>query len=115
MPTMATDPLSLLRQYNIDKEEIVEENDKIIMGEHSWPKDVPTYFLEFGYVGWNCLPVLINFKRNLDFIHCLIYICSSSTGKDGKLKKYYTLETLLFFLKNKSLKHPEYIKQAVVR
>lgn len=37
------------------------------------------------------------------------------TGKDGTQKEYYTLECLLFFLKNISLSHPVYVRQAAVR
>uniref|UniRef100_A0A182RUP8 Parafibromin n=1 Tax=Anopheles funestus TaxID=62324 RepID=A0A182RUP8_ANOFN len=34
------DPLSLLRQYNINKKEIIERDGQIIFGEFSWPKNV---------------------------------------------------------------------------
>lgn len=37
-----------------------------------------------------------------------------STGKDGSQKEYYTLECLLFFLKNIALTHPVYVRQAAV-
>lgn len=76
------DPLSLLRQYNVNKKEIVEKNNQIIFGEFSWSKNVHTNFLMWG------------------------------TGKDGSQKEYYTLECLLFFLKNISLSHPVYVRQA---
>lgn len=45
--TMA-DPLSLLRQYNIAKKEIVEREGQIIFGEFSWPKNVKTNYLKYG-------------------------------------------------------------------
>ena len=44
------DPLSLLRQYNIPKKEIIERAGQIIFGEFSWPKNVKTNYLKYGYV-----------------------------------------------------------------
>ncbi len=38
------DPLSLLRQYHIEKKEIVERNNMIIFGEYCWSKDVKTNY-----------------------------------------------------------------------
>ncbi|OQR71103.1 parafibromin-like [Tropilaelaps mercedesae] len=75
------DPLSLLRQYNVSNKPILEENDKIIFGEYAWPKDVKTNYVIYG------------------------------TGKDGKEKEYYTLDTLLNFLKNVTLSHANYVRQ----
>ncbi|KAL3279058.1 hypothetical protein HHI36_016573 [Cryptolaemus montrouzieri] len=77
-----TDPLSLLRQYNVNKKEIIERDGQIIFGEFSWPKKVETNYL----------------------IH--------RSGKDSTPKKYYTLECLLFILKNISLTHPVYVRIA---
>lgn len=48
------DPLSLLRQYNVNKKEIVEKNNQIIFGEFSWSKNVQTNFLMYGYVKSEC-------------------------------------------------------------
>ncbi|KAJ8918024.1 hypothetical protein NQ315_011477 [Exocentrus adspersus] len=76
------DPLSLLRQYNVNKKEIIERDGQIIFGEFSWPKNVKTNYLMWG------------------------------SGKDGNPKEYYTLECLLFILKNVSLTHPVYVRQA---
>ncbi|CAG2102011.1 unnamed protein product [Medioppia subpectinata] len=76
------DPLSLLRQYNVNKKEIVEKSNLICFGEYCWPKTVKTNYL--------------------------IY----SSSRDGPNKGYYTLECLLFFLKNIQLQHPAYVKQA---
>ncbi|EEZ97432.2 parafibromin [Tribolium castaneum] len=76
------DPLSLLRQYNVNKKEIIEREGQIIFGEFSWPKNVKTNYLMWG------------------------------SGKDGTPKEYYTLECLLFILKNVSLTHPVYVRQA---
>lgn len=42
----------------------------------------------------------------------LIFVCRS--GKDGAPKEYYTLECLLFLLKNVALTHPVYVRQAAV-
>ncbi|RZF34888.1 hypothetical protein LSTR_LSTR012885 [Laodelphax striatellus] len=76
------DPLSLLRQYNVNKKEIIERDNQIIFGEFSWPKNVKTNYLMWG------------------------------SGKDGAPKEYYTLECLLFLLKNVTLSHPVYVRQA---
>jgi hypothetical protein len=43
-------------------------------------------------------------------IFCSLY----SSGKDGAPKEYYTLECLLFLLKNVTLTHPVYVRQAAV-
>ncbi|KAL1131818.1 hypothetical protein AAG570_011430 [Ranatra chinensis] len=79
------DPLSILRQYNVNKKEIIERENNIIFGEFSWPKTVKTNYLMWGY----------RFRSN----------------KDGS-KEYYTLECLLFLLKNVQLSHPVYVRQA---
>lgn len=42
------DPLSLLRQYNVNKKEIIERENQIIFGEFSWPKSVKTNYLMWG-------------------------------------------------------------------
>lgn len=42
-----------------------------------------------------------------------MYLCFSS-GKEGAPKEYYTLECLLFLLKNVTLTHPVYVRQAAV-
>ncbi|XP_013166495.1 PREDICTED: parafibromin [Papilio xuthus] len=76
------DPLSLLRQYNVNKKEIIERDNQIIFGEFSWPKNVKTNYLMWG------------------------------SGKEGNNKEYYTLECLLFILKNIQLTHPVYVRQA---
>ncbi|KAF7266046.1 cell division cycle 73 hyrax isoform X2 [Rhynchophorus ferrugineus] len=76
------DPLSLLRQYNVNKKEIIERDGQIIFGEFSWPKNVRTNYLIWG------------------------------SGKEGTAKEYYTLECLLFILKNVSPTHPVYVRQA---
>ncbi|XP_072761275.1 parafibromin [Anoplolepis gracilipes] len=76
------DPLSLLRQYNVNKKEIIERENQIIFGEFSWPKNVKTNYLTYG------------------------------SGKEGTPKEYYTLECLLFLLKHVQLTHPVYVRQA---
>ncbi|XP_055375162.1 parafibromin [Condylostylus longicornis] len=75
------DPLSLLRQYNINKKEIVERENQIIFGEFSWPKNVKTNYLKYG------------------------------SGKKGAPREYYTLECLLYLLKNIHLQHSVYVRQ----
>lgn len=77
------DPLSLLRQFNVSKREIIERDGQIIFGEFSWPKNVKTNYLMWG------------------------------SGKDEQTpKEYYKLECLLFLLKNILLSHPVYVRQA---
>uniref|UniRef100_A0A8C9RKN6 Parafibromin n=1 Tax=Scleropages formosus TaxID=113540 RepID=A0A8C9RKN6_SCLFO len=76
------DVLSVLRQYNIQKKEIVAKGDEVIFGEFSWPKNVKT-----NYVIWG-------------------------TGKDGQPKEYYTLDSILFLLNNVHLPHPSYVRRA---
>ncbi|XP_052789744.1 parafibromin-like [Mya arenaria] len=76
------DVLSILRQYNINKKEIIETDGQIIFGEFAWPKDVRTNYLVWG------------------------------TGKDGLSKEYYTLDCILFLLKNVQLAHPLYVREA---
>jgi len=76
------DPLSLLRQYNVNKRDIVEKSGHICFGEYCWPKNVKTNYLVWG------------------------------STKDGPIKEYYTLECLLFLLRNVNLQHPVYVRQA---
>lgn len=51
---------------------------------------------------------LINAKTALRYVLC-------RTGQGGTPKEYYTLESLLFLLKNVSLSHPMYVQRAGVR
>lgn len=44
------DVLSVLRLYNIQKKEIVAKGDEVIFGEFSWPKNVKTNYIIWGYV-----------------------------------------------------------------
>lgn len=43
------DVLSVLRQYNIQKKEIVAKGEEVIFGEFSWPKNVKTNYIIWGY------------------------------------------------------------------
>ncbi|KAK3590593.1 hypothetical protein CHS0354_001618 [Potamilus streckersoni] len=76
------DVLSILRQYNINKKDIIEKDDQVIFGEFAWPKTARTNYLVWG------------------------------TGKDGIAKEYYTLDCILFLLKNVHLAHPLYVREA---
>lgn len=76
------DPLSLLREYNINNKEIITEGDNVIFGEFSWPKTAMTNYLVYG------------------------------SGKNGRPDFYYTLECLLYFLRNTNLSHPSYVRKA---
>ncbi|KAK0065685.1 parafibromin [Biomphalaria pfeifferi] len=77
------DVLSILRQYHTNKKEIIEKDGQIIFGEFAWPKNAKT-----NYVIWG-------------------------TGKDGIPKEYYTLDSILYLLKNVHLQHPLYVREAV--
>lgn len=79
------DVLSNLRQYNINKKEIKEEDDQVIFGELAWPKTVKTNYVIYG------------------------------TGKDGIPKEYYTLDCILFLLKNVQLQHALYVREAAAK
>ena len=72
----------MLRNYNMQRKTIIERDGQVIFGEFSWPKTVKTNYIEWG------------------------------TGKDGTPKEYYTLECLLYLLKNITLQHPVYVRQA---
>ncbi|XP_053738979.1 parafibromin [Synchiropus splendidus] len=76
------DVLSVLRQYNIQKKEIVAKGDEVIFGEFSWPKNVKTNYIIWG------------------------------TGKEGQPKEYYTLDSILFLLNNVHLAHSFYVRRA---
>ncbi|CAN0342553.1 parafibromin [Lethenteron reissneri] len=76
------DVLSVLRQYNVQKKEIVVKGDEVIFGEFSWPKNVKTNYIIWG------------------------------TGKDGQAKEYYTLDSILFLLNHVHLSHPVYVRRA---
>ncbi|XP_075736553.1 parafibromin-like [Rhipicephalus microplus] len=77
-------PLSLLRQFNVNKKYIAENNSHIIFDQYSWPKTAKTNYITWG-------PWI-----------------------DGAPREYYTLECLLFFLKNQHLPHYMYMEQAAV-
>uniref|UniRef100_A0A3P8VSU2 Parafibromin n=1 Tax=Cynoglossus semilaevis TaxID=244447 RepID=A0A3P8VSU2_CYNSE len=76
------DVLSVLRQYNSQKKEIVAKGEEVIFGEFSWPKNVKTNYIIWG------------------------------TGKEGQPKEYYTLDSILFLLNNVHLPHPSYVRRA---
>ncbi|KAL3187874.1 hypothetical protein MRX96_000493 [Rhipicephalus microplus] len=74
--------LSLLRQFNVNKKYIAENNSHIIFDQYSWPKTAKTNYITWG-------PWI-----------------------DGAPREYYTLECLLFFLKNQHLPHYMYMEKA---
>lgn len=76
------DPLSQLRQFHINGREIKEHNGYIVFGEHGWPKNVNTNYQVY------------------------------STDDDKSKKEYYTLECLLYFLRNMDVAHTHYVRQA---
>jgi parafibromin len=42
------DVLSILRQYNINKKEIIEKDDQVIFNDLAWPKNVKTNYVIWG-------------------------------------------------------------------
>ncbi|KAG8319619.1 parafibromin-like isoform X2 [Homalodisca vitripennis] len=78
-----SDLLNVLRQYNMNKGDIIESNNLIVFGDLSWDKNVKTNYLMWG------------------------------SGKNGAPKEYYTLESLLFLLEHVTLPHSTYVRQAV--
>ena len=78
------DPLTLLRNYHAEGklDEIAKHEGHIIFGDLAWPKDVKTNFRVYG------------------------------SETEGGQWDYYTLECLLYFLKNIKRSHPDYVKQA---
>jgi len=63
---------------------IEEDGDNIIFGDISCPKSVKTNFR-------------VNFGRKKN---------------EGEAWEYYTLETLVFFWKNRTVNHPKYVENA---
>lgn len=80
-----SDALSLLRNFVKNRKEFFEEDDKIVFGDVAYPKNVKTNFLIYG------------------------------TGKDDRPKDYYTLECLVYLVKNRDIQHPLYVKNAGTR
>jgi len=76
------DPISLLRQFVTENKEYTLENDRFVFNDLAYPKDVKTNYLVYG------------------------------TGKDTTPKDYYTLESIVFLLKNVDLQHANYVKKA---
>lgn len=76
------DPLSQLRQFHINGQKIEERNGFIIFGDYGWPKEVNTNYQVY------------------------------TTDDDKSKKEYYTLECLLYFLRNMDVTHAHYVKQA---
>ncbi|CAB3992315.1 parafibromin isoform X2, partial [Paramuricea clavata] len=72
------DPLSLLRQYNVQRKEILEKDDYISFDEFAFLKTART-----NYIIYRTQP-----------------------------KEYYTLESMLFLLKNVHLSHAIYVQRA---
>jgi len=52
------DCLSLLRQYNVQKKEIIERDNLIIFDQLAWPKSVKTNYLIFRYFGGSQILVI---------------------------------------------------------
>lgn len=117
------DPLSLLRQYNINKKEIIERADEVIFDEFSFPRTAKTNYVIFKCVNF-CVSFLIvpSHARRLRFalpspevlIVFLHVVKPLICFFRSQPKEYYTLESLLFLLKNVHLSHPIYVQRAAV-
>lgn len=44
------DALSILRQYTVEKKDIIELDDQVIFGDFAWPKTAKTNYLIYGLV-----------------------------------------------------------------
>lgn len=44
------DPLSLLRQFNVGKREIIQRGNFVCFGDNCWPKTTNTNYLVYGFV-----------------------------------------------------------------
>ncbi len=42
------DVLSVLRQYNTEKRDVLEKDDQVIFGDFAWPKSAKTNYLIYG-------------------------------------------------------------------
>ena len=42
------DVLSILRQFNTNKKEIIDKDDQVVFGEFSWPKNAKTNYTIYG-------------------------------------------------------------------
>ncbi|XP_055333760.1 parafibromin-like [Paramacrobiotus metropolitanus] len=79
------DPLSILRDFHINKKRIVERDDLIIFNDTAFKKNAKTNYLQYG------------------------------SEKDSINKEYYTLDCLVFFLENEKVNHPAYVIAATNR
>ena len=52
--------------------------------------------------------------RNLRMVPFIYWLCFSWETKEHGMWEYYTLDCLLYFLKNINLLHPAYVKEAAV-
>ena len=70
--------------------------------------------LPYVQVSWRYLTTgkSVGSDKTLDCIY--IFLCSQNRSGQGTGKEYYTLESLLFLLKNVSLSHPSYVQRAGV-
>lgn len=78
-----TDALSLIRDATINKKDIEVREGLVYLGDFCWDVKSKTNYMVWG------------------------------SGRDGQAKEYYTIETILFFLDNVEMPHPQYIKAAI--
>lgn len=76
------DVLSALRQFNVSKKAIEEKDDLVVFDDKAWPRTAKTNYVAYG------------------------------SRKDGEAVEYYTLDCILFLLKNVHLTHALYVRQA---
>ena len=78
-----TDSLSLIRDYTINKKEIEVREGLVYLGDFCWDVHSKTNYKVWG------------------------------SGRDGQATEYYTIQTILFFLDNLDIPHPQYVKAAI--
>jgi len=42
------DALTVLRQYNVEKKDIVQRDEQVIFGDFAWPSNTKTNYLIYG-------------------------------------------------------------------
>ncbi|PAA70381.1 hypothetical protein BOX15_Mlig009905g1 [Macrostomum lignano] len=76
------DVLSIIRDYTIKNKEIVEKDDEVIFGDFAYPKSTKTNYIIWG------------------------------TNRPDSSKDYYTLECILYLLRNVRHNHAQYVRTA---
>lgn len=89
------DPLTLLRQFNINKRDVSEKEDVIIFGEFSYPKNVKTNYMiykagEGATKDYYTLEALHFILKNVSIPHP-IYVQKAAAAKVPVVNRYIYL------------------------